>query len=130
MVCKIGSTYQSGKTCESTYRSIPQTNQDKRSCPHDDRFHIQSVNLIDRSTLVYYYIGTTFFPGFVVMSTPVPATWVRLSTRFRQPGSGRPGSGNLGPAGRFLRILEETASTLEFPTIFYENQRFCVSRNM
>ena len=38
-------------------RSIPQTNQDKRSCPHNDRFHIQSVNLIDRSTLVYTYIG-------------------------------------------------------------------------
>ena len=38
-------------------RSIPQTNQDKRSCPHNDRFHIQSVNLIDRSTLVYQYIG-------------------------------------------------------------------------
>ena len=51
---EFGSTYQSGKTCESTYRSIPHTNQDKRSCPHNDRFHIQSVNLIDRSTLVSY----------------------------------------------------------------------------
>ena len=38
---------------KSTYRSIPHTNQDKRSCPHNDRFHIQSINLIDRSTLVY-----------------------------------------------------------------------------
>ena len=37
---------------KSTYRSIPHTHQDKRSCPHNDRFHIQSVDLIDRSTLV------------------------------------------------------------------------------
>ena len=44
------------KSCESTHRSIPHINQDKRSCPHNDRFHIQSVNLIDRSTLVYIYI--------------------------------------------------------------------------
>ena len=33
-------------------RSIPQTNQDKRSCPHNDRFHIQSVNLIDTTLVI------------------------------------------------------------------------------
>ncbi len=37
----------------TTKQSIPHTNRDKRSCPHNDRFHIQSVNLIDKSTLVY-----------------------------------------------------------------------------
>ena len=41
----------------TTDRSIPHTNQDTRPCPQNDRFHIQSVNLIDRSTLVYTYIG-------------------------------------------------------------------------
>ena len=41
----------------TTKQSIPHTNQDKRSCPHNDRFHIQSVNLIDRSTLVYNNVG-------------------------------------------------------------------------
>ena len=61
------------KTYEATARSNPHTNQDKRSCPHNDRFHkpirindpahitidstYQSVNLIDRSTLVYTYTG-------------------------------------------------------------------------
>ena len=69
---EIGSTYQSGKTCESTYRSIPHTNQDKRSCPHNDRFHIQSVNLIDRSTLVYTYIGPRVPTG---LGAPLAGYW-------------------------------------------------------
>ena len=56
----IDPPYQSGFAGLPTKRSIPPTNQDKRSCPHNDRFHFQSVNLIDRSTLVYIYIYTLY----------------------------------------------------------------------
>jgi hypothetical protein len=38
-------------------------NQENETQPHIDRFNFTSVNLIDRSTLVYQYIGPKALPG-------------------------------------------------------------------
>ena len=45
-----------------TYRSVPHINHDKWSCRQKERFHIQSVNWIDRSTLVYICIYISIEP--------------------------------------------------------------------
>ena len=99
------------------YRSSEQRN---------DRLHetiksnFQSVNLIDRSTLVYQYIGPKALPGFA------SSAWVF------QPGpSGRPGgSSRAPPAGRFLKFLWEIVSALEFLMIFNENRQLGAARNI
>ena len=120
------------KTYEATDRSNPHTNQDKRSCPHNDRFHkpirindpahitidstYQSVNLIDRSTLVYTYTGPR--------ALPVP--------RVGRPGPGsstRPPGSSTRPLVQIFRSLAPfsdlqspiPASMVRFPSQSWKN---------